>query len=280
MTLTPDAVEQLASLADFGVAAEIDRAILLPKGPKPRVGRFLRLPFACLRRDDALDLEAVPQPQVAVFALGPQVDELFFRQDRRHPRLRAPGVDLQDKNLLAFHAGQRDLGKAPLRGEVAVAAQRHHRLAGAQLGVERALPADTGLDAGMGVQVEEHRVVPLPGQAGLQFERSSSVVAAVADEQVAHVGCAGFAPGGGTRLAEPQTCRVGLAGVAHCRSMGSLFMQASIHHGRPVLGWRRSAGSASMRRGPGACARQGAGAGLEGGHRTSWHLRQAATSDV
>ena len=107
---------------------------------------------------------------------------------RRHPRLRAPGVDLQDKERLAFHEGQGDLGEAPWRGAVAVAAQRQRRLAGAQLGVERALPADTGLDADVAVQTEEHEVVPLPGQAGLEFERSRSIVAAVTAEQVAHAG--------------------------------------------------------------------------------------------
>ena len=63
---------------------------------------------------------------------------------------------------------ERDLGEAPLRGQVGVGAERDHRAAGAQLGVERSLPAHPGLDALLRVEVEEDRAMSLLLELGLE----------------------------------------------------------------------------------------------------------------
>ena len=189
MSLAPHAVEQLDALANLLVAAEEDRRVRLVEGAQTGIRRLVGLPLACLRRHDPLDLEAVPEPLVAVVLVRSQIDVLLLGEDRGHLRLLAPGIDLEDEEFLALHPGEGDLGEAPLGGEVAVAAQRDHGAAGAQLGVEGALPADAGLDARLRVEVEEDRAVALLLEPGLEFLGRSVVAAAVADEEVAHARC-------------------------------------------------------------------------------------------
>ena len=168
IALALGAAEQLETLAHLVSAAEEDRRVRLVEGAEARIRRIVGSPFAVLLGRDPLDLEAVEEPPVALLRVGAQIDELLLGEDRGHLRPLAPGVDLEHEQLLALHPRERDLGEAPLRGQVGVGAERDHRAAGAQLGVERSLPAHPGLDALLRVEVEEDRAMSLLLELGLE----------------------------------------------------------------------------------------------------------------
>ncbi len=88
--------------------------------------------------------------------------------------------------MLSFHPRQGDLSEAPMGGEVVVGAQRDHGLAGPELPVESALPALPRDDPFFRIEVEEHRMVVLLGQAVREFQGDFVVSGAMADEDGAH----------------------------------------------------------------------------------------------
>ena len=65
--------------------------------------------------------------------------------------------------------------------------QRDHRLALAQLLIERLLPVGTGLDAALDVEVQEQRGMALGFEPALHVLGSDAVGAAVADEYRGHL---------------------------------------------------------------------------------------------
>ena len=131
-------------------------------------------------------LQPAPQPLIAGFGIAAQVDELPLGQDRGQAARIADRVGDQRDDLLALHPRQRNFGKAPMRGQVAVGADGNDRPAGAQLAIERAFPADAGDDALFRVKVQKHASVPLRLQPRGKVLRQRIVGRAVAEEQRAH----------------------------------------------------------------------------------------------
>ena len=78
MALPARAVEHLDALTHFRLAPDKNRCIPLFEGAQTRIRGLTGSPIVGFLGDDALDLEAVPEPLIAVFLLGAQVDELFL----------------------------------------------------------------------------------------------------------------------------------------------------------------------------------------------------------
>lgn len=179
------ALDQFDARQRLVLTAEEHRRMLFLIGAKAQVGRLAGIPVArCAQKLQRL--QGSPQPGESLFRTSAQIDELPLAEDGGHHGLGGKGVALQGDDMLAFHARQRDLGEAPVGAQIVIGAQCDHRAAGAQLAIERALPALAGDDALFRIQIEEDRMMLAFREPALDGLRQLVVVRAVADEERAH----------------------------------------------------------------------------------------------
>ena len=96
------------------------------------------------------------------------------------------GLRANRQQLVPERLRQRDLGEAPLGGDVVLGHHADHRVDAVQAVVEHLLPAVTDSDPVLGMPVEEHRVVLLVAQEARDGLDHLPVLAAVAHEHRRH----------------------------------------------------------------------------------------------
>ncbi len=99
----------------------------------------------------------------------------------------AQGCTLTGKIALPPSRAWHQLRKTPFGGQPTGRQQGNHRLALAQLPIERLLPGCAALDPRLRIEIEEQRSMAFGFQPSLHFRRRRAVRAAVADEYRGHL---------------------------------------------------------------------------------------------
>ena len=156
-SLAPQRVQGLERLEDVVAAPKEDRRVRFLEGHEARIGRPLGIPVEDIERIEPAFQQTDPSSRsIALLRLGREVDVLDVAEDPA----RLAGLDLDRKDRLATLARLHQLRKAPFGGHPARRQQRDHRLALAQLLIERLLPVGTGLDAASGSKSRNSEVWP------------------------------------------------------------------------------------------------------------------------
>jgi hypothetical protein len=180
--LATQRVQGFERLEDLLATPEEDRRVLFLKGQKARIRGPFGIPIEHILRIEPPFQETDPEPAIAVLGRGREVDGLDVAEDST----RLAGLHLDRKDRLAALPRLHQLRKTPFGGQPTGGQQRNHRLALAQLPIERLLPAAAALDPRLRVEIEEQRRMTLCFQPSLHLRRHRVVGAAVADEYRGH----------------------------------------------------------------------------------------------
>jgi hypothetical protein len=165
-----------SALRNLLATPEEDRRVRFLKGQKARIRRPFGIPIEHILRIESPFQETDPEPAIALSGLGREVDVLNVAED---PARRA-GLHLDRKDRLAALPRLHQLRKTPFGGQPTGRQERNHRLALAQLPIERLLPAAAAFDPRLRVEIEEQRSMALCFQPSLRLRRRRVVGAAVA----------------------------------------------------------------------------------------------------
>ena len=182
-SLAPQRVQGFERLEDFFAAAEEDCRVRFLKGHEARIRGAFGVPVEDIQRIEPPFQETDLEPAIALLRLGREVDVLNVAEDTA----RLAGLHLDRKDRLAALPRLHQFRKTPFGGQPVRRQQRNHRLALAQLLIERLLPAAAAFDSRLRVEIEKQRSMALRFQPGLHLRRRWIVGAAVTDEYRGHL---------------------------------------------------------------------------------------------
>ena len=175
--------QRLDHLADLVLAAEVDAGVLGVEVIEPGKRGPLRVPVETVPGIEPRGAEAVEEPSIGLIRPdGGQVDHLAVGQDVFDPAR----TDGDRENRLAQRLRLGDLDEAPSRGHGARAAQNDDRAGELEVSVQLALPVTPCLDPGVGVEVQEERVIAVFLEPTGEVPGDLVILTAMAQEDARH----------------------------------------------------------------------------------------------
>ena len=175
-------MQPVQCLLELPVAPEEHGRIRLLEGHQAWIGRAAAIPAETGARVETGSHQAARQPAQSAVEIGGEINRLEAPQHLG----KVTGAHLHGEQTLAQVAGDPHLPLAPFGGNEVLTDQGDNRPAAAELVVQLPVPVAPRRDAGLGIEIQEQRLMALLPQPGCDPLRPQGVFAAVADKNRAH----------------------------------------------------------------------------------------------